>query len=288
VLNPFDLRGPAFLVFYTIVGIVTLATVWLVRRLGESRSSDGPMLTDYLEIAYLRGGPGEALRVATMTLINRGLILMVDDQRLLAAEKAAGLVAKASERKILEKLHLTTPASAVLSDPTLKETATHDCEPRLVGLGLLPDDAATAMRQLLLAAAVFVLTAVGATKVLVALSRGRSNIAFLIIEAIVFVVLAFKVTNPPRTPAGNAQMSNLRSLFEGLRDRADSLVPGVESHDVALLAAAFGTAAIPSSFGFRRLFPERKKTSTSSCGGSSCGSSCGGGGCGGGCGGCGS
>ena len=83
-MNPFDLRGPEFLVFYTVFGAATLAIVHLLLNRFESDSTTRPIPSDYLEIAYLRGGKNEALRVATMNLVNRGLLEVTSDDRLRA------------------------------------------------------------------------------------------------------------------------------------------------------------------------------------------------------------
>ena len=293
MLNPFDLAGPQFLLFYALFGAVVLAMLWRARQSFESGASDGPLIQDYLEIAYLRGGPSEAVKVATMSLLDRGLIEIVDDDRLQTKDsKATQLAGKQLERMLLEKFKNSDEAFAVFKDSRVLEAAATECAPGLVRRGLLPDDHAQARRHTLLAAAAFVLVAVAGTKILVALSRGRSNIGLLVVEAIIFLVIAYRLTTHLRTDAGDAQLSSLRSLFAGLRDRASSLVPRGESQDLALLAAVFEAGAVPSRFGFNRLFP-KAKTQSSSCGTScgttsSCGSSCGGGGCGGGCGGCGS
>lgn len=291
-MNPFDLRGPEFLVLYCGLGTLTVITVWLLRHSSERGAPPGPMLNDYLEIAYLRGGSNEALRVATMNLINRGLIDVKSDDSLQTVDrKAAARVTRSAERGILEKFQVRDMAPAIFADRRLKDAAREDCEPALVRLGLLPDGGGKTFRTLLLFAAVFVLVAVAGIKILVALSRGRSNVLFLIAEAVIFCVLAFKVTHPFRTRAGNALLGDLQTLFAGLQGRAGSLMPGVQTEDFALLAAVFGVAVLPARFSFDRLFP--KAQTTSSCG-SGCGSdsgsggSCGGGSCGGGCGGCGS
>src|SRR5262245_36911498 len=63
VMNPFDLRGPEFLAFYLVFGLATLALLWLLRRAGEADTTSHAMLDDYVDIAYLRGGPQEAMRV---------------------------------------------------------------------------------------------------------------------------------------------------------------------------------------------------------------------------------
>jgi uncharacterized protein (TIGR04222 family) len=286
-MNPFDLRGPDFLAFYLVFGLAMLAVLWLLRRAGEADTTSHVMLDDYVEIAYLRGGPQEAMRVATLNLVNRGLLEVHGDDQLQAADKSwVETVSKPIERRLLARFRDSEKASSIFSDAALKEVATKESEPNLVRLGLLPDSGRQARRLTLFGFGVFVLAAVALTKVAVALARGRTNILFLIFEAGVFAWVAFKVTHPLRTSAGDALLSDLQTLFAGLKSRARSLVPGSETQDFALLTAVFGMEAIPSHFPrMNKLFP--KASSSSGCG-SSCGSSCGGGGCGGGCGGCGS
>jgi hypothetical protein len=63
--NPFDLRGPEFLVFYITLGVLVTVVVAVLRRRSESTVVATGPLVDYLKIAYLRGGSDEALRVAT-------------------------------------------------------------------------------------------------------------------------------------------------------------------------------------------------------------------------------
>jgi uncharacterized protein (TIGR04222 family) len=286
-MNPFDLRGPEFLAFYLVFAVATLVVLWLVRRAGEADTTSHAMLDDYVEIAYLRGGPQEAMRVATLNLVNRGLLEVHGDDRLQAGGRSrAEAVSRPIERRLLVKFRESEKASSIFSDAALREVAAAESEPNLVRLGLLPDSARKSKRLTLFGFGVFILAAVALTKIAVALARGRTNITFLIFEAAAFAWVAFRVTHPLRTPAGDALLSDLRTLFAGLKDRARSLVPGAETQDFALLTAVFGMTAIPSHFpSMKALFP--KASSSSGCG-SSCGSSCGGGGCGGGCGGCGS
>ena len=295
-MNPFDLRGPDFLAFYAVLGAGTVGVVWLLRRLGEGGQAAGGIPNNYLDIAYLRGGSNEALRVATMNLVNRGLIDVKSDDTLQTVDRRAGdLVTRRSERRILEKFQERAAAPTIFSDRTLMRAAREDCEPPLAQLGAVPDRGAKTVRALLLLVAVAVLVFVATLKIVIALSRGRSNVLFLVAEAVVFCVVAYKVTHPLRTPAGNALLADLRTLFAGLRERGRSLARGVETEDFALLMAVYGMAALPVSFSFDRLFP--KAQHSSSCG-SGCGSGSGGcgggggdgggGGCGGGCGGCGS
>lgn len=273
-MNPFDFRGPEFLVFYTLLGAATLWLAWSLRRARETGSSRRTLLHDYLQIAYLRGGHNEALRVATMNLINRGLIEVVDGDTLRTADAAAvPPAAKTSERGILEKFRTASTAASIFSDFELGAAAAADCRPDLMRLGLLPDDEATAARTRLLRVALLVLLGVAGTKIVVALARGRTNILFLILEAIVFCVLVYKVMYPFRTRAGDALLDELRTLFAGLRDRAGSLTLGAAAQDVALLAAVFGTSALPPAFASDRLF--RRAQAGAASNSSSCGAACG-------------
>ena len=290
-MNPFDLRGPDFLAFYFAVGVATLAVVWLLRRAHESKDTVAPVLNDYLEIAYLRGGANEALRVATMNLINRGLIDVGTRDRLHALDPQAR-VDKASERALLGKFRAPEDATRIFSDETLHRAVTDECRPVLARMGLVPDTSQQLTRAFLLVVGASWLAGLAVLKILVALSRGRSNILFLVVEASLFCWLLYKATHPLRTPSGDALLADLRTLFAGLRQRGRSLVQGVDTQDFALLVAVFGMAALPPAFSFDRVFRKASDSSSSSCGSgcgsSSGGSSCGGGGCGGGCGGCGS
>jgi hypothetical protein len=132
---------------------------------------------------------------------------------------------------------------------------------------------------------------IGFAKLVVALLRGRTNVALLLVFAALFAFAAYEVVNRPRTARGERLLEDLKTLFAPLRSRAPLLRLGASTDELAMLTAVFGVTALPAStFAYAtELFP--RATSGASCG-SSCGSSCGGGscggGCGGGCGGCGS
>jgi uncharacterized protein (TIGR04222 family) len=196
---------------------------------------------------------------------------------------------------VMQACRAPVRASGLLDDTTLNTIAANDCEPQLIRAGLLPDDRIKATWRYLRVVAFLLLGSVAVLKIGVALSRGRTNIVFLVVLSAIFGVIVHFVTNPVRTAAGNAMLADLRTLFAALERRAGVLRPGPDKrgNELALLAAVFGAGAVPGgAVLLERLFrkPQRPR-SASSCGstsGSSCGSSCGGGGCGGGCGGCGS
>lgn len=293
--NPFDWRGPEFLVFYGALGGVVTAAIVLLRHRLEPAAAMAAPLTDYLKIAYLRGGPDEALRVATVCLIDRGLVELVDNQHVKTASVTLPAGLQRTEQRVLETCKDSTRASAIVDDTSLRIAVTAECEGQLVRAGLLPDETVKADRQWLLMMGLFVLGLVALVKIMIALSRGRTNVLFLIAAASIFGFVLSRVANPARTLAGEAMLADLRQLFSALRDRTRSIGSPGEAHEMALLAAVFGLGSLPSGRGslVEKLFRRPQQASSSSCGssscgsGSSCGSSCGGG-CGGGCGGCGS
>ena len=77
-----------------------------------------------------------------------------------------------------------------------------------------------------MALALLVLVGLAGAKIWVALSRGRTNIGFLIVMTLIFSIVAVRSSRPFRTARGNALLADLRTLFRRLKDRAGSLRPG--------------------------------------------------------------
>jgi len=296
-VNPFNLPGPQFLLLYIIfAGLVVLGlVVW--RRRAELSEAPKIDLSDPYLIAYLRGGEAEVLRVASVSLIDRGLLLAVGTQIQRAEHASPDSVRRPIEQALLKKYARSGEVSWMFEDDGLKSA----CEPygnTLKSAQLLPNETVSEARLTRLVIACMVLGGVAFTKVMIALSQGRTNVSFLIILMIAAIVVAAKLSFPRLTESGKAMIEDVQSLYSGLRDRAAFLTPGGAGIEPMMLAATFGVGALAGE-GFayaRRLFPRAKKkangwcSSNSGCGsacGSSCGSSCGGGGCGGGCGGCG-
>ena len=279
---PFDLHGPQFLVFYLALGASVLLVLALLRHAGESSQPCPVNLFDPYLIAYLRGGKNETLRIATMSLVDRGF-LKANGSRLGAAPSHPGAALRARiEQRLVEHFYVQSEASSVFKSGRFD----YDLEPyrtELERLDLIPNAAARGIQNLKAVAAIAILCAVAAIKVAVAVSQGRSNIRFLIILAIVFSLVSVAVARTRQTRRGAAMVNSLRTLFSALHARASTLMPGANADEILLMGAVFGaTTAFPFA---KTLYP--KASSSGSCG-SSCGSSCGGGGCGSGCGGCGS
>jgi uncharacterized protein (TIGR04222 family) len=293
-VSPFDLRGPAFLLYYAILSAVVLGLLALVRRVIES--GPVPRLRDvdpYL-IAHLRGGPNEAMRVAALSLLDRGL-LQADGEKLEAEKGASTRVRRSLERAILAEFKKARDASDMFHASGTKAAA-RALQEELEKQRLVAGAGHTVIRVALGAGALAILWGTALHKIQLALSRGHSNILLLILLALIAAYATRRVLRGRMTTIGQRLLQDLQTLFAGLRDRATQIQPGGATNELALLAAIFGLSALtgPTYTQAKELFPAATASSSgassSSCG-SACGSasSCGGGGssCGGGCGGCG-
>jgi uncharacterized protein (TIGR04222 family) len=310
-LNPFDLRGPEFLVFYSIVMVFTIAAVRYICAAIEGYYSSGAESTamslarDPYLIAYLRGGRVELLRVAIASLMERGLLAVTDDGLQASEPNAAMKVRRPLDKAILSRLAMADEANTLFyDDVTVKEIdAIGDA---LVTNGLLPDDDVKERRKMIVLGGLVLLWAIAGVKIVVAVSRGRHNFLFLILLAMLPAIILPLMARRCRTGLGDRVWSRVRELFADLRRRSFGIEPGRMTSELTFLAAVFGISSLPAVIAKR--FREMKlrppiqaksgwSTWSSSCSSwvTSCGSagscggiSCGGGGCGGGCGGCGS
>jgi uncharacterized protein (TIGR04222 family) len=289
-VNPFDLRGPQFLLFYAV--LVAAVLVVLRRRGGGGGRTEA--IADPLELAFLRGGPAELLRVALLSLLDRRLLKAAEGK--VSATAPADLVRRPIERALLGTFAEPKPTHEVFGDARVEQEV-EQVRSALERRGLVPSDEERGRRTRALAVAVLVLVGVAGAKVVVALSRGRHNVLFLVLLAGAGILLATFVGRPgTATPLGAGALSRAKAHFQRLRTRAGELVPGGETNELALLLALYGFGALPPlardlmrEAHLARAAVSGSSSCGSSCGGSSCGSSsCGGGSsCSSGCGGCG-
>ena len=294
-MNPFDFSGPAFLVFYVVLSALVIGGIVLLRRWFESPQTPRIDLSDPLLIAFLRGGHSETMRVAAVSLIDRGLLICSGTRLQTAARVRAEAVRRPIEKALIEKFTLGGEATSMFNDWKLKSVC-EEYEYKLKKVRLLPDDSVTLVRITVFASALLILAGVGITKLMLAFERGRPNVCFLVVLVVIAIVIAAKKSFPRLTESGTAMLQDVKHLYRDLKDRSFQLKPGGATIEPMMLAAVYGVGALAGDgFGYTKtLFPRAKKSSESSCAsgcgsacGSSCGSSCGGGGCGGGCGGCG-
>ena len=284
-MNPFDLSGPSFLVFYICVALIVVIALKLVIDGAEGGAPPALPLSDPYQIAWLRGGTPEAARIAVLSLTDRGL-LAVSGDNLVNSSHAQPVVREPIESAILARCRpFGTAATAVLGDPGV-ERACAPYRARLERLQLMPDVAMRAQRYRGFTIASAILFGIALAKIVIAFGRNRYNVGFLLILTAIALGLVWLLVHRPRTHLGNRMLKDLKRLFRALRQRAATIRAGAMTSDAMLLAAVFGISALPAT-GFADFLRVYKKAASSGGGcGSSCGSACGGGG-GGGCGGCG-
>jgi uncharacterized protein (TIGR04222 family) len=291
-MNPFDLRGPQFLAFYGLLAAAVLLLVHLRRRAGEPEGFPR-RIDDPYQLAALRDGADEAIRTALLALLDRRLLKATDGW--VEALSAPDLARRPLEQAVLAVFRTRRPAEDALKDANVR-ACTSAVEEELVRAGLvLAPEARGVPGSTLLGAAVLV--GVAAIKILVALSRGRTNVGFLVFAAFAaFVFTLGAGARPRRTRMGDKAIELAGRTFGRLKGAAASMVPGGQTNELALAFAVFGAGVLPPLA--RDLMSEARLARDpggssgsscsgggSSCGGSSCGGGCGGGGCGGGCGG---
>jgi len=285
-MNPFDWAGPQFLLFYLAFGIGLLSVLGRRRHGREDGEIPRIDVSDPYLIATLREGPEEALKVAVVQLVHRGLLAADGTKVTLANSNARWAVSHPLEKAVVSFFERGGETKDLLKDaPTL--AAAKASEGELTRVELLPSREMRDQRVRDAMSGCLILGGVAATKIGIALARGRRNIGFLIVLWLLFSVGVWVVTHPRLTSRGKALVKDLQTLFGRLKEDATGARLKASATELALLCAVFGLAAAPAAeFAFvQTLFP-RPASTTSGCG-SSCGSSCGGG-CGGGCGGCGS
>jgi uncharacterized protein (TIGR04222 family) len=288
--NPFLLTGFNFLLFYFVLGVLINWGLrhWLRKKEMEEFVRK-PQMTDPYQIAYLRGGDREALSLATVALIDRGL-LKAEGEILQARDNlAVDLVNRPIEKAVLKHYSVAGNADEVFTDPGAR-AACDEYRKELIKYRMIADPSLYRQRLAPALLAIAGLLLVTVIKVQIAFSQGRHNVMFLIILTVIFCIAVFVALGNRTTGRGKAMLEDLKTLFARLRQRSKTIQGGGQTNDAVLLAAVFGINTLPAAnFPFiKNLYPSKSNDS----GGSSCGSSspsdggsCGGGGCGGGCGG---
>ncbi|MBL8213638.1 MAG: TIGR04222 domain-containing membrane protein [Bryobacterales bacterium] len=287
-MNPFDLRGPEFLLFYFVLSVVAVVAVRHLVRQAEPEAGEPVRLTDPYLIAYLRGGVTEAVNVAVISLLDRNLIVAEGTTLVAARDRSAAGVTHDLEKSILKALPIAI--TKLLSE---LRGSLNGYQAHLLRHGLIASDGLKVYRRNVYLAAVTLLAATAFLKISIGISRGRP-VLFLVILAVATAIALTIAAFPKTTRRAKATLDECRHLFSGLRDASANWQPGSATPDLVMMAAVFGAATIPMAAApYRReLFGQPTSSGTDSGSSSSCGSSsdsggssCGGGG--GGCGGCG-
>lgn len=332
IRNPIaDMYGPVFLLFYGAVIVATLAACWWLRqRLDWTEPAPPPAVPsapDPYEIAYLRGGDEEVARAVVFSLVQRGVLQVATEGREPVIERVTGYNGQgqgalaAIERRVLDWFTRPHSVSKVFRADALGAELRPFCsayEQRLQRERMLTTpDMERRVNGIFWMGALLILL-LGSYKLLIALSKGRSNVLFLILSGAIGFVILMKICRLPRlTRRGRTHLERLKLAFDGLSNRRRVVVPEGADASVAafdpsllLMVSLFGVGALSgTAYDFYPQTLRRQQVdgsggayggggdstssssdgSSSDGGGSSCsgGSSCGGGCGGGGCGGCG-
>lgn len=288
-MNPITWSGPEFLLFYFVVGVITL---WLLRKFLMQKNENllinaSDLAKDAYKVAYLNGGKSAAVAVATVSLHDRGL-LTLDDEILKTTREEFIHSAQRPLEKALLRYYLVPNKVNLLLNYSFVNAACDIYKQELQAEGLLVNSSYRLQRAIPCLVATIFLVGVSYLKISYAHAHGHYNTNFLLILTIIFLLTIVVFFLKRLTADGYQLLSNLRSLFVLLKNRASSLQAGGETNEVALVAAVYGLTALSvSQFPLiRQFYPAGSGDSGSSSSGdsgSSCGSSCGGG-----CGGCGS
>jgi uncharacterized protein (TIGR04222 family) len=275
--NSFLSGSFSFLIFFCIIGI---AANWGLRALIRKRETAGappqPTLTDPYLIAYLRDGEKEALRIVTVALLDRGLLVASGAQLKTRDAAAVDLVNRPIERAVLRRYLAPGNANAIFtSAEAITACAAYRKVLELHHLMAGPQQ--YSRRLPLTLAAISVVLGLYIIRVANATMHGRHNFGFLIILSVVICSALWFAYRKRLTGLGEAMMEDLKQLFARLKGRANTLRAGGKTNEAALLAAVFGISALPET-GFpylSNLYPAKNKSNSNSsgCGNSSCGSS---------------
>ena len=291
-MNPFDLSGRDFLVFWLFGAAIAFAITFVMRT--ASAGLRGFELDDALaplspiDVAYLAGGIERAIEAAVAGLHHRGLVEVDAGGIKLAADLGDPVGLTEVERHVLAELRGGIRGSATSIAAIVRSAHGLDLElqAKLEASGLLV--ARQGARRLWLLAPGIAWIGVGLIKVFVGLSRGRP-VTILVLLLLVSGFLFATIARPPRLASrGKSALDALRARSYGLETTASAAPQQLTGSDVSLAYALFGTsvtlgtlAALMPSYQ-RGVLAAQQSTWSSSCSSSS---SCGGG-CGSGCGGC--
>jgi uncharacterized protein (TIGR04222 family) len=292
-----NMYGPTFLLFYGSI-IVILLIVCSRSNIFFDKTDQEPELKvpsepDPYFVAFLRGGEVEVLKIVLYSLIAKGYLIVSTAKTSVKPKKNHPPVENLIplEKDVFNYVNSTTIISLANNERLLLDVAGR-CNELVNSKNhkelIFENTYKEKSDQIRFACSAFIVL-LGGYKLLVALSKGHSNVLFLIMFCIVGIILISKFVPIPRlTKKGEKFLENLKIAFQSKHDKGGN---GHTPYYLLLLAGIFGFSIL-SAQGYSYIDSNIRKYSnwnSSGCG-SGCGSgggSCGGGGCGGGCGGCG-
>jgi uncharacterized protein (TIGR04222 family) len=303
--NPIaNMYGPQFLFLYGCVIVGTLVVCWWKIYAADPTANLPPLPLranpDPYEIAYLRGGENEVIRLTIFNLIQRGYLKVSETKKWWrSTEQRLELVSGHPDQRHLSPLEQKVfrlffkPRTAAdifqsnLQSADLKGLCA-DFDSKLQGeQALCPIEVSEATGRVRLVG-VLIILGLGGYKLMMALAKGRHNVGFLVAMGLCSLFFLLRVCRPPRlSRLGRDYLKRLQEVFERFKPTASN----ASDITLLLLVSLFGIGVLSeTSYASLGQMFSRSASGSGGCGGG-CGgggSGCGGGGCGGGgCGGCG-
>lgn len=302
-VNPFELRGPQFLLLFGIVYLFSVVAALVLRQTlrresGERVDFSGADVKDPYEVAYLAGGEARVAQTATATLVRSGV---------LSVEKGLTSTRLIDNSPPPEHAHEVETAVYAAVQATGGKVEGHrfkkfgtaafaKLKRSLVKKGLVETGPSFMMARLWPLAVLCPVLLLGLIKLMVGISREKPvGFLFIGIAMVVATMCWLAISQPRCTIAGQRLLQQLKRANNDGQEVMEIHGADGLNNDLAFSVALLGVAvALSPKDPISQLFaaPEWNASGSSSsstgCAATGCGGGgCGGGGCGGGCGGCG-
>jgi uncharacterized protein (TIGR04222 family) len=282
--NPFDLKGPEFLVLFGLSYVFSFAIALTLRstlRREHPKTIGQPPedLEDPYEAAYLAGGESRVAQAATGLLVHSGVFEVQRSSKTLVANLPLPSNAHEIEEAVYSAAVATNGKAEGRHFSSFADSALTTIRNRLAEKGLIETASSFAAAQFWSLVVMCPVLILGIVKLNVGLSR-QKPVGFLIAGLVVVVatMVWFAIRRPHRTAAGNRLLGQLTGAYRS-GDRVEQVSPDgrMGDSDLAYSIGLLGLAtALPATDPTLKLF---STSNASNFGGS--GSSDGGGGCGG-------
>src|SRR5262245_37859432 len=241
-MNPFELTGPWFLVFYPIlvvVGVVAgLVARWMLRGPGAT-PDDAPVELTADEIACLSGGRKLAIDAAIANLVQRSALAMdATQKRLVAGAEVAG-VRSGIESAIRAAVTEEPTGITVMAARQAAADAASEVEHQLEEKDLTPLPTQRFVIRLAPLLIMSIVVICGIYKISIGLDR-QKPVTFLVLMTIATGVGSLFFFKPTmRTRKGDAVLANLRREHAALETTARSSPEQLEPADWTLALCLF-------------------------------------------------
>lgn len=300
-MNIFDLKGPEFLIFYSVLLVIVVAVgIWLRQYLYRKADTTSDTSADSLrpyDVVYLAGGDKLTVNAALTSLIHQQLVTFNPTNKTLSVKAPMPPDIDKLEKRVYESI-----ADTMLQEVPLKDTlkACKDfaspMQEKLERRGLLlTSSQSSAIRWWPLLLMVGLLL-IGGIRIMMGLANHMPTTYLIFLWILTLLITLLGFTRGVRvSPRGDEILKEWRGQQAALKTTTQSNPSSMQSSDLVLALGLFGMGVMTAGmYGDLRkaILPQGSTGYSSGCGsGCGSGSSCGGGGSscggGGGCGGCG-